>query len=130
MKILYKILVLACIAIIYISCDDTVTVQDIDNRTIPDSNVSYSKDIRPILEVKCVSCHGTNSVEGGVNLTEWTYFVDGMIVVPYYPENSELVWVLEEKATYSHLGKKNYIPFTTNQVRGTKTWIAEGAKNN
>ena len=130
MKILYKILIVACIAIIYISCDDTVTVQDIDNRVIPDSNVSYTKDIRPILEVKCVSCHGTNSVEGGVNLTEWTYFVDNRIVVRGEPDNSILVWVLEEKAGYSHLGKTNYIPMTANQVRGVKTWIAEGAQNN
>ena len=130
MKILYKILLVACASVIYLSCDDTVTVKDVDNRVIPDSNVSYINDIRPVLEVKCVGCHGRDRTEGGVNLSEWTYFVDGTIVVPNFPENSELVWVIEENGIYSHRGKLNYVPFTYNQIQGTKTWIAEGALNN
>jgi len=132
MKILYKILLVACVSVIYFGCDDTVTVKDVDNRVIPDSNVSYINDIRPVLEVKCVGCHGRDRTEGGVNLSEWTYFVDGTIVVRFYPDNSELVWVLEEKPGYSHIDLKlsNYVPFTPNQIKGTKTWIAEGALNN
>jgi len=130
MKLVYKIVLFACLAIIYYSCDDTITVQDVDNRVIPDSNISYLNDIRPILEVKCVNCHGPGRTEGSVNLSEWTYFVDGSIVVPYSPETSSLVWVIEEQGTYSHLGKDKYLPFTSEQRRGTKTWIAEGAVNN
>ena len=130
MKILYKILLVACASVIYLSCDDTVTVKDVDNRVIPDSNVSYINDIRPVLEVKCISCHGPSRTDGGINLSEHTYLLDGSTVIPYSPETSHLVWVIEEQGTYSHLGKTNYIPFTANQVRGTKTWIAEGALNN
>ncbi len=130
MKILYKILLVACVSVIYFGCDDTVTVKDVDNRVIPDSNVSYINDIRPVLEVKCVGCHGRDRTEGGVNLSEWTYFVDYTIVVPNFPENSELVWVIEDNGIYSHRGKQKYVPFTDNQIRGTKTWIAEGALNN
>ena len=46
-KVLYFI-VLVSSAIIYSGCDDTITVQDVDNREIPDSNVSFSKDISQI----------------------------------------------------------------------------------
>ncbi len=52
-NLLYLILLIFS-AIIYVGCDDSITVADVDTREIPDSNVSFSKDIAPIFELKCV----------------------------------------------------------------------------
>ena len=129
-KVLYLILLIFS-AIIFFSCDDTITVQDVDNREIPDSNVSFSKDIAPIFELKCVSCHGNGRLDAGLDLTVVSRFVDGRIVVPTEPDNSVLVWTIEWRPGFPAMPPPTFsVPLTAVQIRGVKTWIDEGAKNN
>ncbi len=130
-KLFYLILLITS-AFIYIGCDDTITVQDVDNREIPDSNVSFSKDIAPIFELKCVSCHGNGGLDAGLDLTVWSRFVDGRIVVPFEPGNSILVWTIEPTAGFPPMPPVGspFFPLTLQQIQGVKTWIDEGAKNN
>jgi hypothetical protein len=129
-KVLYLILFVFS-AIIYVSCDDSITVADIDSREIPDSNVSFSKDIAPIFELKCVSCHGNGRLDAGLDLTDWAQFVDGRIVVPTAADNSVLVWTIEWLPGFPRMPPPNFsVPLTALQIRGVKTWIDEGAKNN
>ena len=129
-KVLYLILLISS-AFIYIGCDDTITVQDVDNREIPDSNVSFSKDIAPIFELKCVSCHGNGRLDAGLDLTVVSHFVDGRIVVPTEPDNSVLVWTIEWLPGFPAMPPPSFsIPLTAVQIKGVKTWIDEGAKNN
>ncbi len=130
-KVLYLILLISS-AFIYIGCDDTITVQDVDNREIPDSNVSFSKDIAPIFELKCVSCHGNGGLEGGVNLTTWAGVVDPRIVIPGEADTSPLVWTIERRAGFPEMPPDGspFFPLTLQQIQGVKTWIDEGAKNN
>lgn len=112
-------------------CDDTVTANDIDNRKIPDSNVSFKQHIAPVFDLKCNSCHGNGKTDAGLNLTNPSFFVDGRIVVPTLPDNSVLVWRIEGRPPDPIMPPPTYaIPLTVDQVRGVKTWIAEGAKNN
>ena len=129
-KLLYLILIISS-AVIFSSCDDTITVQDVDNREIPDSNVSFSKDIAPIFELKCVSCHGNGRLDAGLDLTVVSRFVDGRIVVPTEPDNSVLVWTIEWLPGFPRMPPPSFsIPLTATQIKGVKTWIDEGAKNN
>jgi hypothetical protein len=129
-KVLYLILLVFSV-IIYLGCDDSITVADVDNREIPDSNVSYAKDIAPIFELKCVSCHGNGRLDAGLDLTDWSQFVDGRIVVPTAADNSLLVWTIEWRAGFPSMPPPNFsVPLTAVQIRGVKTWIDEGAKNN
>jgi len=129
-KLIYLIL-LVFSSIIYVGCDDSITVADIDNREIPDSNVSYSKDIAPIFELKCVTCHGNGRLDAGLDLTDWSQFVDGRIIVPLEPDNSILVWTIEARPGFPAMPPPNFsVPLTIVQIRGVKTWIDEGAKNN
>jgi hypothetical protein len=130
-KVLYLILLVSS-AIIYFGCDDTITVQDIDNREIPDSNVSFSKDIAPIFELKCVSCHGSGSLEGGVDLTTWAGVVDPRIVIPGEADTSPLVWTIEQRPGFPIMPPRDspFLPLTLKQIQGVITWINEGAKNN
>ena len=130
-KVLYLILLISS-AFIYIGCDDTITVQDVDNREIPDSNVSFSKDIAPIFELKCVSCHGSGSLEGGVDLTTWAGVVDPRLVIPGEADTSPLVWTIEQRPGFPIMPPRDspFLPLTFKQIQGVKTWIDEGAKNN
>jgi len=130
-KVLYLIL-LVFSAIIYFGCDDSITVADIDNREIPDSNVSFSKDIAPIFELKCVSCHGNGGLEGGIDLTTWAGVVDPRIVIPGEADTSPLVWTIEQRAGFPAMPPigSPFLPLTLKQIQGVKTWIDEGAKNN
>ncbi|GBD86707.1 planctomycete cytochrome C [bacterium BMS3Abin03] len=130
MNRLLNIILFTFLLIAFTDCDDTV-VQEVDNRTIPDSNVSFSKNISPIFELKCNSCHGNGKTEAGLNLTSPAYFVDGIIVVPGEPDNSVLVWTIEWKAGFPSMPPPDYsVPLTSEQIRGVKTWITEGAKDN
>jgi len=130
MKLL-TISLLFILSIHFISCDDTISVEDIDNRVIPDSSVSYSEHIAPIFELKCVSCHGNGRLDAGLDLTIWSRFVDGRIVVPFEPGNSVLVWTIEPTPGFPFMPPPSFsIPLTLEQIRGVKTWIEEGAKNN
>ena len=130
-----KLIILICIALwilIQFGCDDTLTVQDVDSREIPDSNVSYQKDIAPIFELKCVSCHHEGRLEGGVNLTTWSGVVDPRIVIPGEAETSPLVWSIELRPGFPPMPPLNssFLPLTPKQTKGVKTWIDEGALNN
>jgi hypothetical protein len=130
-NILYTVLLIFCAALFYFGCDDSST--DIDNDEIPSSNVSYSQHIQPIFNVKCVNCHGVGITEAGLDLTTWSgTTADPSIVVPTLPENSKLVWSIEGNPAVPPMPpiESPYRPLTENQIRGVKTWIAEGAKNN
>ena len=121
-KIIY-IVVLIISGIFISACDDTTT--NIDNEEIPDSNVSFSKHIQPIFNVKCVGCHGVGSTEGEVDLTTWTGTI--AVVFPGEPDNSRLVWVIELNPGIPH---PLFTYLTERQVKGVRTWIQEGAENN
>ncbi len=129
-KRLAYILIFTAILIAVIGCDDT-TVNEVDNRTIPDSNVSFKTHIAPIFDLKCNNCHGNGRTDAGLNLTNPSFFVDGRIVVPGEPDNSILVWTIEFKSGFPPMPPQTYAtPLTVEQRRGVRTWIAEGAKNN
>ena len=114
-------------------CKDTITGDQIDKVVIPSSNVSYSKYIQPVLNVKCINCHGVSETDGGVNLTSWANTTaNPNVVYPGYPDNSSLVNVIEGSAGFPPMPPLGspYASLTTNQVNGVRTWIKEGAKNN
>ncbi len=127
-----KKLFISGLIISFFGCDDTITVQDLDNREIPDSNVSYSKDIAPVFELKCVSCHGNGTFEGGIDLSKWSGIVDPRIVIPGEANTSPLVWSIEWRPGSLRMPPDDspFLPLTSKQIQGVKTWIDEGAENN
>jgi hypothetical protein len=114
---------------LFISCDDTITSEDIDNLIMPDSDVSYAEHIAPVFEVKCVGCHNDSRKEGGVNLSSYTNVVaDPRIVFRGEADNSVLVWTIEGLPGVQPMPP--FAPLTRNHINGIKTWINEGAANN
>lgn len=132
MKRFYQIFLIITSSLMIFSCDDTITNQDIDNRIIPDSNVSFSQHIYPVLQVKCFSCHGNGVYEAGLDLTLRSRFVDGRIVVPGDTLTSILVWRIDRppRAGFNPMPPEFMPQLTPNQIRGIKIWIAEGALDN
>ncbi|MBI9069977.1 MAG: hypothetical protein JEY94_00165 [Melioribacteraceae bacterium] len=120
--------------IVIVGCDDTITNSDIDNKIIPDNNVSFKEHIRPLLQVKCANsgCHNDSDRGGFSNysVSTWASITSNTLyLLPYDPENSSLVWAIEGNSA-NPMPPVGYPPLTTNQIDGIKTWILEGADNN
>ncbi|MGE5409918.1 MAG: c-type cytochrome domain-containing protein [Clostridiales bacterium] len=118
--------------ITYVGCKDTVTAEDVSKRTIPSSNVSYNKDLQPVLDLYCNTskCHDDNSRAGGLSFTSYQNTTsDPTVVVKGYPDNSRLIWVIQPGAS-NPMPPINYPPLNQNQIAGFTTWIKEGAKPN
>ncbi|HCY77813.1 MAG TPA: hypothetical protein DHV28_18035 [Ignavibacteriales bacterium] len=120
--------------IVLIACDDTLTVQDIDNKIIPSSNVSFADHIYPVLQVKCAfsGCHSSVNPGAGLDLTSWSgVTADPTIVFPGEPDLSKLIWAIEgNKPPIQPMPPIGYRSFTQNQVQGMRKWIEEGALDN
>lgn len=132
MKLFLNILIVIIFFFFLFSCDDTLTNLDVDNKVIPDSNISFSEHIYPVFQVKCFSCHGNGVFEGGLDLTLHSRFVDGRIVVPGDTVTSILIWRIDRppRAGFNPMPPEYMPQLTPNQIKGIKTWIAEGALNN
>jgi len=100
--------------------------------------VSFSEDVQPILNGRCVSCHqagGEGLEKSGLDLTSYDGLMKGTkfgpIVVPGDTETSNLVVLLDGRADKSiqmpHGSKKKLTTCDRDLIR---TWIHEGAKNN
>ena len=125
--------ILTIISAIYFGCKDSVTADQLDSKIIPATNVSYSRDLQPVFNLKCISCHGVSETYGGLSLTSWSNTTaDPNVVFPGKPDNSSLVWAIQAKPNVSPMPPLDspYKPLTVNQVNGVITWIKEGAKNN
>ena len=119
----------------YSGCKDTITAEQIDSVVIPSSNVSYSKYIQPVLNLKCATagCHDDITIAGGYSMTTWANTTNPQFVTKGVPENSQLVQAIDPK--YGGVFKmppidSGVLPMTANQVQGVETWIKEGAKPN
>ena len=116
------------------SCDDTLTVEDVDNKPMPQSNISFSQNIYPVLQVKCAfsGCHASPNPSQGLDLSTYAgVTADPNIVFPRSSDLSRLIWAIEGRPPIEPMPPIGYArPVTTEQLRGIKTWIDEGAQNN
>ncbi len=121
------------ITTIFYGCKDTINQADVDAVIIPDKNVSFQAHIQPVLLLKCAfsGCHDDQSRAGGMSFTNYFNTVaDLTIVVPGEPQNSRLIWSIEGISGGTPMPPPAYPRMTTNQIKGFRTWIGEGAKNN
>ena len=132
-KIIYSFPLLVFISIILISqaCDDTLN--QIDDSFIPEENISFNDHLLPVFLAKCnnAGCHNSEYRAGGISLSTCAEATENPLVVfPHEPNNSSLVWAIENQSGASQMPPLGYQPLTENQRRGIKKWIEEGAKCN
>lgn len=100
--------------------------------------VSYQKDVVPILTANCASCHVPGQpgyVASGLDLSGYDSLMKGtkfgQIVIPGDPLTSVLVMLIEGRADPSlkmpHGGAK---PLTSDEIKTIRHWVKQGAKNN
>jgi hypothetical protein len=100
---------------------------------LPDSNLSYSRDIDPLFAQTCLGsqCHSGSSPAQGLNLEPPSYsklqFHVPQLVVPR-DTNSLLLQYLDGRIIPRMPSNQN--PLTPNQINGIKQWIKEGAISN
>ncbi len=99
---------------------------------------SYSHDIQPIFNTKCLSCHG-NAGQNNLELTTYESTMNGQslncpIVVSGNADASLLYEAVSkpdaEQSRISHRMPLNTNPLTVTQIQLIEDWIIEGAKDN
>jgi hypothetical protein len=103
------------------------------------TEISYNRDIRPILSDKCFLCHGpdANTRKAGLRLdlqngafAELQVNKGHFAIVPGSPEESELIRRIEstDPAVLMPLPESNLPQLTPEEITVLKQWIKEGAK--
>jgi uncharacterized membrane protein len=102
------------------------------------AQLSYSKDVAPILEQRCQACHLPGQpgyVVSGFELKDYDSLMKGTkygpVVLPGDPLTSALVMLIEGRADPSlKMPHGDAQPLTSNEIKTIRTWVEQGAKNN
>ena len=95
----------------------------------PTADVDFARDVEPILQTRCIRCHGPDRQERGLRLDTWTGALrggeDGPVVRPGRSADSKLVQRLlgqiEPRMPYQDA------PLPPEQVASIRAWIDAGA---
>ena len=99
--------------------------------TFPESNVSYARHVQPLFLTTCATagCHDDATRQFNLSLTTYEKATERAgIIVRFDPDQSVLVQRIEGKILPRM--PFNRPPLNDNQIKGIRTWIKEGAKNN
>ena len=100
--------------------------------------VSYSRDVAPILEQNCKSCHMPGQagyVVSGFELRDYETLMKGTqygpVVLPGDPLTSVLVMLIEGRADPSlRMPHGDAKPLERAEIETIRRWVEQGAKNN
>ncbi len=97
------------------------------------ADVDFSRDVRPVLEHNCVSCHRADKAEGDVRLdTKAATLAGDEVLIPGDPEGSSLYWTttlpLDDELFMPPIknAERDY-PLTDAEKAVLKQWILDGA---
>jgi hypothetical protein len=120
-------LLLVVAAFVLVACGTSATVA-LPPHT-PSASVSFSKDVLPILQNQCVSCHGGQKTSKGLDLKAYASMMagsqSGAVIVSGDAAKSMLIQSIQ-------LGKmpKRGGPLPADQILLLMDWVNAGAKNN
>jgi hypothetical protein len=88
---------------------------------------NFEDDVAPILEIRCVKCHGAEIRKGGLDLRRRFTMLrggdGGPAIVPGKPSESLLIEMLEKQ----EMPPKEEDPIEARQIELLRNWIAAGA---
>jgi uncharacterized membrane protein len=97
--------------------------------TASGASVSFASEIQPLLESRCINCHGGQKTEKELNLTSYEGVMagseDGPAVIPGDAANSPMA----EMVANGKMPKRGP-KLTPAQVQLIVDWINQGAQNN
>jgi hypothetical protein len=96
------------------------------------ARVSFSKEVAPILQHKCVTCHGPEKTKGGYQLHAFAVLMKAgeskeAPIVPGEPARSHLLSLLTAKDSDDRMPQKDD-PLAGAQIALIERWIQEGAR--
>jgi uncharacterized membrane protein len=92
----------------------------------------FARHIYPVLDTKCVACHGTNKEQGGLRLDSYESLMaggkDGIVIAPRNPEHSLLLQKVTLPPTDPHfMPAEGRTPLTPEEIARIRAWVVEGA---
>lgn len=101
-------------------------------------DVSFSTDIRPILDEHCMECHkvgGEGQSKSGFSMATYDDLMKGTkfgpMVIPGDTLTSNLLVLIEGRADPSiYMPRGDHGPLSEDQIVLIRKWIEQGAKNN
>jgi uncharacterized membrane protein len=98
----------------------------------PPSNSFYSMHIHPILDAKCVACHGDGKIEGGLRMDSYERLMkggkDGPVIVAGAPAKSLLLERVTLPADHKKfMPAEGKPPLKPDEIAWIRTWIEQGA---
>ena len=107
-----------------------VVAVSVQNATAAD--VSFLRDVAPILTTRCAGCHGDKKAEGDYRLHTFDYLLlagasGSVAVTPGKPEESELLARLVDADPATRMPQEDD-PLTKAEIETVRNWIAAGAK--
>lgn len=94
----------------------------LDDGTCDTLNVSYSVNVKPILEQECFACHDFTAPGGGVVLTEFSQLQNAII-------DGSLLGAIKHEPGFSNMPKSgNQLPAC--DIQRIEAWVQAGAPNN
>ncbi len=126
LKILRRRLVIIFVTVILVtSCtkENEENLQSNINQPLCDTfNMTFAKDVLPIITLNCYSCHGNGNIQGGMNL-------DGFARIKRQVDNNLLLNVIKHSPGYSQMpqGQPRLAQCDINKI---EAWVNRGALNN
>ena len=102
------------------------------------AEISFSKQIRPILTQYCLGCHdekGVGTIASGLKLSSYEELLQGTkfgpVIKPGDSLSSTLVILVEGRADPSiNMPHGNQTPLSREQIQTLRQWVDQGANNN
>ncbi|MBL8051138.1 MAG: hypothetical protein JNM46_07950 [Anaerolineales bacterium] len=108
---------------------DNVTAARPSETSVRVENVSFQDDIQPILERRCIKCHGGEFPSEGLNVETYESLIsgsqNGLVIIAGEANNS----LLFQKIESGEMPKRGQ-HLTAEQIELIRQWINEGAQNN
>ncbi|MCB0283027.1 MAG: hypothetical protein H6627_00230 [Calditrichae bacterium] len=101
--------------------------------------ISFTKDIQPILEDRCIYCHSSDGPEGNIVLEDYQSVFSSRyknhttpMIVPGNPQTSRLYIVVSTRNTSMRMPPERLgeDPLSEDEVKIIHTWIEQGAQEN
>lgn len=95
-------------------------------------NSFFARHIYPVLDTKCVACHGTNKEQGGLRLDSYESLMvggkDGIVIAPRNPERSLLLQKVTLPPVDPHfMPAEGRTPLTPEEIARIRAWVVAGA---
>lgn len=103
-----------------------------------EDEISFSRDVRPILDWNCIECHqpgGTGEQASGFNMETYADLMEGTnfgpMIIAGDSEGSNMVVLMEGRADPSiSMPHGQQESISRRDIQTIRQWIDQGAKNN